>query len=129
MSEDKLSLYFLRTLLLFHFHRRILCEKASNIIQSCHFMMVITLLDCCSIYSFSKMRKWYFSCWLVTIEKFQVWGGFFIFHVEIFSVWKWRRWVQKKLRWLKHEKWKGQLCLEILKQNYPASCKLEYSFI
>ena len=38
---------------------------------------------------------WYFSCWLVTVERFQACGGgLFTFHVEFFSVWTSQRRIQ-----------------------------------
>ena len=48
-------------------------------------------------------KHWYFSCQLVTVERFQAWGGLSTFHVEIFSVWMSQRQVQK-LRAPKDEK-------------------------
>ena len=65
---------------------------------------------------------WYFSFWLVIVERFQVWRG--TFHVDIVSVWtSWRR-VQKLRRWNK-EKWKDWLHWKL--ETKLAS--LEYSFI
>ena len=40
---------------------------------------------------------WYFSFWLVIVERFQVWRG--TFHVDIVSVWTSRKWLRvQKLR-------------------------------
>ena len=52
-----------------------------------------------------------------TSDRWEISRGFFTFHVEIFSVWTSRRCVQILQR-LKHEKWKGQLHLYILKHEY-----------
>ena len=54
-------------------------------------------------YYLIKSLSWYFSCWLVPVERFQHWGGLFTFLTEIFSVWMHQRRVQK-LREMKSKK-------------------------
>ena len=59
-----------------------------------------SLVYSCSKYISTQIKfHWkimvFFLCRIATVERFQAWGGFSSFDVEIFSVWTIQRWVQK----------------------------------
>ena len=60
---------------------------------------------------------WYFSCWLVAIDRFQAWGGLFMLRIwDLLSLHELKM-ILKTWEKSKHEKWKGRLSIEILNKT------------